>query len=492
LQFFFVYNETMHELFFVKIFELMRNIFFAFLLLTVRDCLRRLCGEDKSCFASPAATRIRKSKPGVCILMLTLLTYYLLPTAVFAADSLSLTITPPLFQITQSPGTDWNSMLRIVNSNSYDLVVSASATDFHPSGETGNAVLEETPPADPADTHRMSGWIRLPLGAITIPRGKTADIPFSIHVPINADPGGHYAAIMVGTAFGAKQQGGGSSVSSKVTSLIFFRVPGEVIEEGVIRDFFAEERMVQTPDASFSLRFENKGNVHILPQGNIIITNMWGKERGKIVINEETTFGNVLPQSTRKFAFNWHGESNPLEFGRYSAEATLVYGDDGRKSVFRTAYFWVIPWKPVLLTLGGIISFFWFISWSLRRYIRKALALERARLGIPYDQPIAPKNKEANIPTAKTPAVTFDVLRRPLVEGALNLRESVAAPTSKSREQKEHSQFTLYIEWVKRYRQFFFFLFVLILGCSLIGWYFVEVFQAERAYQVKEVREGSQ
>jgi hypothetical protein len=406
------------------------------------------------------------------------------------ADSLSLTITPPLFQITQSPGTDWNSMLRIVNSNSYDLVVSASATDFHPDGETGNAVLEETPPADPADTHRMSGWIRLPLGAITIPRGKTADIPFSIHVPVNADPGGHYAAIMVGTALPGKPSGGGSSVSSKVTSLIFFRVPGEVIEEGVIRDFFAEERMVPTPDASFSLRFENKGNVHLLPQGNIVITNMWGKERGKIVINEETTFGNVLPQSTRKFAFNWHGESNPLEFGRYSAEATLVYGDDGRKSVFRTAYFWVIPWKPVLLTLGGIISFFWFISWSLRRYIRRALELERARLGVaPMHHPSA-KKTEMQVPVNETPAVTFEVLRRPLVEGALNLRKSVAVDEVRSHSQKDRAQYTLYIEWAKRYRQFFFFLFVLILGCSLIGWYFVEVFQAERAYQVKEVRDG--
>lgn len=429
----------------------------------------------------------------VCVLriffVLCPLSFVFFSTAYAAdADSLSLTITPPLFQITQSPGTDWNSMLRIVNVNPYDLVISASATDFHPDGETGNAVLEETPPADPTDTHRMSGWIILPQGMITIPRGKTADIPFTIRVPINADPGGHYAAILVGTAPGDKQGGSGTSISSKVTSLIFFRVPGAVIEEGDIRDFFATERMVASPDASFSLRFENKGNVHLVPQGEIVITNMWGKERGKIVINERTTFGNVLPNSTRKFAFDWHGESNPFEVGRYSAVATLVYGDEGRKTVYRTTYFWVVPWKPVLGIIGGLISFFWFMSWSVRRYIRKALALESARLGI---NPVSSVSNVAT-PTTKAvlPTVTLEVLRRPIREATVSLPASRMHPDIASKAKR--GQYTSYIEWMKRYRAFVLFIFIFIVGFSLIGWYFVEVFQSERAYQVKEVKEGNQ
>ena len=441
----------MNVSFSVRIFKQMRSIFFAFLLLAI---------------------------------------YYLLPTTIFAAatDSLSLTITPPLFQLTQSPGTDWNSMLRIVNVNPYDIVVSASATDFHPDGETGNAVLEETPPADPSDTHRMSGWISLPVGTITIPRGKTGDIPFAIHVPVNADPGGHYAAILIGTSPGNKPGGTGTSISSKVTSLIFFRVPGEVIEDASIRDFYAQQRMVQSPDNSFLIRFENKGNVHLVPQGDIVITNMWGKERGKIAINESSSFGNVLPHSTRKFAFDWHGESNPLEFGRYSAVATLVYGEDGRKTVYRTLYFWVVPWKPVFGTLGGLIAFLWFMSWSVRRYIRKVLELESARLGVSLPTPTT-KPVEMKVPVVETPAMTFEMLRRPFVEGALNLRQGNLTEVTPPQSYTEGlSQYSIYRVWMKRYWQFLLFLFVLILGCALIGWYFVEVFQSERAYQVKEVR----
>jgi hypothetical protein len=436
--------------------------------------------------------KIRDTEYGILniVIRLLVLVFVCIPYSGIAyaagADSLSLTITPPLFQITQSPGTDWNSMLRIVNANPYDLVVSAFATDFHPDGETGNAVLEETPPADSSDTHRMSGWIILPEGTITILRGKTADIPFTIRVPINADPGGHYAAILVGTSPGDKQGGSGTSVSSKVTSLIFFRVPGEVTEEGDIRDFFAIERMVATPDASFSLRFENKGNVHLLPQGEIVITNMWGKERGKIVINEQTTFGNVLPHSTRKFAFDWHGESNPFEVGRYSAVATLVYGDEGRKTVYRTTYFWVVPWKPVLGIIGGLTAFFWFMSWSVRRYIRKALALESARLGITHT-PLSSDIPTLSVKTA-LPAVTLEVLRRPLREATVSLPTAGKHHEITSKEKR--MQYALYIEWLKRYRAFVLFVFVFIAGLSLIGWYFVEVFQDERAYQVKEVNQS--
>jgi hypothetical protein len=56
--------------------------------------------------------------------------------------------------------------------------------------------------------------------------------------------------------------------------------------------------------------------------------------------------------------------------------------------------------------------------------------------------------------------------------------------------EKTTPQPSLYIEWLKRYRAFLLFLLIFMIGTTLICWYFVEVFQSERAYQVKEVREN--
>jgi hypothetical protein len=446
-----------------------------------------------------------------CLFVFFLLGFLFSPSFAFAqtsadANSLTLTLVPPIFQVTQVPGTEWRSMLRVVNGNPYDIVISATVTDFHPDGETGNAVLEHIPPGDASDTHRMSGWIDISKEQTIIRRGKTGEVPFTIRVPVNADPGGHYAAILVATSPAGQVAGTGTSVSSAITSLLFMRVPGDVIEEGIIRDFYATESFMQRASGSFVIRFENKGNVHLVPQGEIVITNMWGKERGKIIINEHNTFGNVLPLSTRKFAFDWSGESNIFEFGRYKALATLAYGEDGRKNAFRATYFWVIPIVPAISVLGSMIAFFWFMSWSLRRYIRRALLLERARLGITDDAPSGKSNVRQTTRVSQQPAVTLEVLSRPLVLGVRDLKQPdvahvvipgkippahlvIPASEPESRLNKSHPT-SLYIEWLKRYRAFLLFLLVFMIGITLICWYFVEVFQSERAYQVKEVREN--
>lgn len=429
-----------------------------------------------------------------------------LPSLSFAAgtNSLAITLTPPLFQITQSPGTDWKSLLRVVNSNSYDMTVSVKVQDFHPNGETGNPEFEEVPRGTPEDARRMSGWIEIPEGNITITHSTTAEIPFTVHVPLGADPGGHYAAIIVGTVAN-KMEGSGSGVSSAIGSLMFMRVPGEVVEKGEIRDFYTEHEIVQSTDEKFVLRFENQGNVHLIPQGNIEITNMWGKVRGKMDINQSNTFGNVLPKSTRKFEFKWQGDSSPFEVGRYKAVATLVYGSDGRQTVYRTVYFWIVPWKPVAMLLGGLIFFLWFISWSVRRYIRNALLLERQWMEEHNIKPPVISDSEG-VPLRSPSVMTFETLRRPLTLRAVDMRTSEHGKTKEREvgrkipmemksgkrqmqsERKTAKSASPWRTWLNYNRSVLFFMLILIIGFSLIGWYFVEVFQNERSYHVEQVR----
>ena len=420
-----------------------------------------------------------------------------LPSVSFAAgESLTMTVTPPLFQVTQVPGSDWRSQLRVVNSNNYDIVVSVESKDFRPDGETGNAVFNNGPKGDAQDTQRMSGWIETPAGVITIKRGSTAEVPFTIHVPLDADPGGHYGALLVSTKPKSIEGESGSGVSSGITSLIFMRVPGDVIEKGGIRDFYTENNIIETPDAHFILRFENQGNVHLVPQGQIVITNMWGKERGKVEINESSTFGNVLPNSTRKFEFSWK-ETDPslFEVGRYKAVATLVYGAEGRNTVERTLYFWIVPWKPVGGLLGGLAFFIWFIAWSLRRYIHKALDMERERLGLSHDEFEAHrKNQTSSTATMSTTGekirpvapITMAVLRRPIAQ--VSTAFPPVAKTVTSAKQSASSRSSTPLSTLKRYRPIIIFVVILLSGVSLISWYFVEVFQDERSYHVEVIR----
>ena len=167
---------------------------------------------------------------------------------------------------------------------------------------------------------------------------------------------------------------------------LLVEVRGDVREQGMIREFSTEKSVYQELSAKFALRFENKGNVHLQPQGDIVIFNMWGRERGKIPINQETQFGNVLPGQTRKFAFEWKGEENLFESGRYLARATLSYGRAERQNITRETAFWVIPVKPLLIFFGGVAALLAFIVALARLYIRRILREEALRRGIAMEE----------------------------------------------------------------------------------------------------------
>ena len=80
-----------------------------------------------------------------------------------------------------------------------------------------------------------------------------------------------------------------------------------------------------------------------------------------IPINAQTHFGNVLPNSIRKFEFTWKGEQSLSDIGRYKAVVTLGYGIEGRKFQSSATYFWVIPVKSVLMVLGGALFIVLFV-----------------------------------------------------------------------------------------------------------------------------------
>mgnify|MGYP001615046022 FL=1 len=207
---------------------------------------------------------------------------------------------------------------------------------------------------------------------------------------------------------------------------------------------------------------------------------MWGKERGKILINQKSSFGNVLPESIREFAFKWQGENNLFEIGRYKAIATLSFGKEARQNVFRAAYFWVVPLKPTLGILGGLIIFILFMAWAIRVYIRRALEMEKDRTGL-------------------------KVLTRPIVEGLVDLRKIEAdqrarllSPKGAADGEQEGYQrgktrnfsvslaflFRVSFAFLKKYFKFFLFAALFVLGLIAAIVFFKEVLTKERSFKI--------
>jgi len=361
------------------------------------------------------------------LLLVQIFVFLGLGNFVNAQESQILSVTPPLFQLSVNPGDIWQSNIKVVNGNSYPLTVFTEVANFSPIGEFGQGkFIPVLPKNDPRrENTTLAEWIEISEGPHVIPPEQTKDVSFFVDIPDNASPGGHYAAILVSTAPPESNDPLSVTTSQAVTSLFFARIQGEVDENGSIREYRVLDSLLETPSAEFVLRFENKGNVHLLPRGEIRIFNMWGTERGVIPINNQTQFGNVLPNSIREFKFAWDSEFSITDIGRYKAELTLVYGEDGVKNASADAYFYVLPIKGTLITLAVLLLFILLVVWMVKAYIRKMLTL--AGVDVEYEKTVKKEIKAKDTTRAVKNNIKYKNISAPIKNGVLDLRTQLSA-----------------------------------------------------------------
>jgi len=207
-------------------------------------------------------------------------------------------------------------------------------------------------------------------------------------VPANADPGGHYAVVFFGNQ-PSMAQGGSIGLSGKLGTLILLTVAGDIVEQGriVSFDLTNPRSFYEHLPISFTALFENTGNVHLMPHGEITITNMFGRTSDRIPFNKEPIGGgkNVLPNTSRHLEAVW--TKGPLEvkaqnfidtvnvefhnfaLGRYTAALDLHYGPSNQAAAANTT-FWVIPWQLILVCLAGAFIAIAIIILLIRMYNR--------------------------------------------------------------------------------------------------------------------------
>ena len=128
--------------------------------------------------------------------------------------------------------------------------------------------------------------------------------------------------------------------------------------KGFIEAFSSDKLLYLSNKVALSTRISNLGNIHFKPLGNIIVKDMFGREIDNITFNDQG--GNVLPNSTRKFATNY--QSGKFLLGYYKAGLKLAYGQNG-ESLAATTSFWVVPLWFMVLVLALILLIIGLIVW---------------------------------------------------------------------------------------------------------------------------------
>ena len=424
--------------------------------------------------------------------LLLLAVVLLAPLPALAQEAISYTISPAIFDMTANPGQIFSSTLRIINTNPYELHVYVERNNFLPKGEEG---VPEFIAPDETDAvkNTFAEWINTERELIIAPE-QTIELPFQIILPPDAAPGGHFAALMISTR-PPEDPGKQSKVKTAqtISALLFMRVTGDINENSSVRSFRTSSYFLSKPEATFELRIENKGNVHVQPQGEIKIFNMWGKERGKIPVNQYTLFGNVLPNSVRKFAFTWSSEWSITDIGRYTAVATLAYGVDTRQTMYADTAFWIIPWKfllTIILVVGGFIAL---MTWAIKAYVKRVLLLAGVRPGaVPVTAPTEPdpipvtgkRTKSAALKKGSTVKEKTKRAAAPLEAGILDLRGRL----QNKRTLKE--RVVVLGTFVRQYWKFFAVALTAIIFLVLVILFFKGAFQPTRDFDVTIKSQG--
>jgi Sec-independent protein translocase protein TatA len=277
----------------------------------------------------------------------------------FPAAASALTISPPLIDHQLNPGDTVLETIKIFNEDPYQITVYPLLRNFT-AGEEENGEPVFLPPEVEDNGTGLADWISLDTQPITIGPKERTNLAIAINVPRDAEPGGHYGAVILSTEPPSNRPGVG--VSQQLGSLLMVRVSGEVKEDGRIAEFSITNKKVwhNYLPINFMMRFENSGNTHLRPAGNIFITNWLGRQVASLNVNPD--FRGVLPRSIRKFTADWtkgnfsEGQSElerewkNFALGPHKATVVVYYGNQN-KMVLDELEFTVWPWR--LMAIGG-------------------------------------------------------------------------------------------------------------------------------------------
>ena len=348
----------------------------------------------------------------------------------------ALTISPARIEISGDPGQTLTGEYILVNEQNESKTFYSSFENFEAQGETGspNFVMSNS---------GLATWINSE-DKITLQSRETRKLQYTISIPANAEPGGHFAAIFWGTTDpNGSESDKQVTIGAKIGVVMLLRVNGEIEESGGVVDFRVvgdeqhidgetkrpTKRFYASVPVDFEYRFYNSGADRLKPEGTITVSNLLTLGISKSVLEANPQEGNILPQSYRRFYPYWNGtrvsdvdnndrvdpridrndatgffetighQFTNFSCGIYKARLDVSYGSQEMLSDSKSYIFVVIPWQLLLLVAFVLLALWRLLRVYNKMIIKKAQGPVKKNEENREDQEIAEKTKETDSDT---------------------------------------------------------------------------------------------
>lgn len=306
----------------------------------------------------------------------------LLPVFALMAHPLqarAFSVSPVVVDLEVEPGAAGQGTIQITNTDTRSRTYYVSIQKFVAKGEDGQ---QDFLPEE--DDSGLASWMVPDRRSVTLAPGESVPFSYVVNVPLNAEPGGHYAAVFFSDR-PTVEGGVAVGVGAKVGVLFLLRVPGEILESARVESFRSTSERLNRLPAYFELRVRNLGSVHLRPEGTVQIRNVFGSTVAKVPANPRQAA--VLPNSIRRFESVWaktfeeerggfiaelQNEWKNFAIGPYKAEVKVLYGEQ-KQELQATTTFWVIPWRLLTAFVLLLVVLFILVSLYNRMVVRSAL-----------------------------------------------------------------------------------------------------------------------
>jgi hypothetical protein len=264
-----------------------------------------------------------KSKYVLSLLVLATIT---LPAHALAAATPKATkgisISPFLKQVDiQSTEATKSFMLTLTNRTDSLQELQLSGHDFGSLNDSGGVLLDGA--NNYTQKYGLASWLTIGTDTVILQPKESRDIPVTINNRDSLRPGGHYGAVVASVKGLDTQTGNHVAINQQLLSLILANKVGGERYDLKLKSISENGNWLHLPN-TIKLRFQNPGNVHVVPRGTVKLVNPAGKTISQGIINDGSAY--ILPESFREIYVPLKTTGHPLELpGIYRVEVNYRY-----------------------------------------------------------------------------------------------------------------------------------------------------------------------
>jgi len=255
---------------------------------------------------------------------------------------LPLTVFPAVQDKLVTPGESTRLQLQFKNNNQMFVSGQIKVADYIISDKRGTPILIEDQQNKPK--YGAASWITPSYDEITISPNNYVTVDLFVTVPNEVASCGKYAIVYFQPSL-TRLRG----VNARTESASAINIKFGALVNFIVQDKLCRENMqilnLKTPgflefgpiNTSFDL--VNMGDVHIVPKGSVVLTDMFGKTVVSKSIEEQRIFPETAKEYKASLGPTWM-------IGRYKLQLDTNFGSkDFKRSAL--AYIWVFPVRSV-------------------------------------------------------------------------------------------------------------------------------------------------